>query len=70
MFELQRKVKVPEWSDVIKVLTGVIAGFAGGFSLKATLVKRSNQIITKQKGNIVGGNQAGRDVSIGREPRK
>ena len=61
---------MPEWSDVLKILTGAIAGFAGGFSLKATLVKRSNRITTEQKRNVVGGNQAGRDVNVSGEPRK
>jgi hypothetical protein len=67
--KLHWRIKVPEWSDVIKVLAGVIAGFAGGFSLKAILVKQSYQINTKQKGNVVGGHQAGGDVNVSGEPK-
>jgi hypothetical protein len=61
---------MPEWSDIVKILGGLIAGFVGGFSLKTVLVSRSTLISTQQKGNTVGGNQAGRDVTISGEQRK
>jgi hypothetical protein len=61
---------VPEWSDILKILGGFLAGLGAGFSLKVVLVRRGNQVTAVQKGNVVGGNQAGRDVNIGGDRQK
>lgn len=61
---------MPEWSDIWKVLLGFVVGLPAGFYLKVVMVRRSSDIATQQKGNIVGGNQAGRDVKISGDRQK
>lgn len=48
------------WHDIWKFL----AGFLTGFSFKWILVWRSSRTTVRQSNNVVGGNQAGRDVNI------
>jgi hypothetical protein len=57
---------VPEWRDVLEVL----GGFLAGFSVKWFFVWRSNRTTIQQKGNIVGGSLAGRDVTVNRDTKK
>lgn len=60
--------------DWVSAIGGAIAGFSGGFTLKSiiTIKKQSNTTKSSssddmrnvtQKGNIVGGSIAGRDIN-------
>lgn len=57
---------VPDWRHIAEL----VASFFAGFSLKWVLVVRSKRTNIHQQDNVVGGNLAGRDVTIGRKQDK
>jgi len=49
--------------DWTKIVLGVVAAIAGGFALRFTFRRSDKSTSTNQSGNIVKGDQAGRDIN-------
>lgn len=48
----------------------IVVSFFAGYSLKWVFVVRTKKQMIQQSGNVVGGNMAGRDVTIRQDDKK